>query len=285
MLSCLNSVARLAGARDAWDLDWASLRFPDLQVLRQQVRETYSLNTTNTMVAAMRGVLRACWRLNQIDSDTFQQAMQLKSVRGNRLPAGRMLRPEEISALFAACAADSGPASARDTAAVALMLGGGLRRAEAASLPCNAIDLDEGWVQVVGKGNKERLVPLSPSVVAAVRDWLEVRGDAPGALFVHCRRGTLVRRGTTLLSIAPKGGALADALARRCQQAGIDRCTPHDLRRTYISVLLDTGVDPFTVQVLAGHSNPASTIRYDRRGDKRLREAAYRIQVPYVGPH
>ena len=276
--SFLNSVARLAGARDAWDLDWASLRIQDLQILRARMQEQFAAKTANSMLSAVRGVLHACWQLEQIDSDTYLRTRDIKPVPGRRLPKGRMLSLEEQTALFTACAADPGPAGARDAAALALMLGAGLRKSETTSLPCDAVDLDKGLLRIVGKGNHERVVPLPPFVVTAVACWLEVRGRAARALFIRCRGRVLTGRP---LALAAKSNALADALTRRCRQAGIEPCTPHDLRRTYISVLLAAGVDSFTVQKLAGHSSPSTTALYDRRGDARLREAVHRMPVPH----
>ena len=98
-----------------------------------------------------------------------------------------MLNLEAQAALFTACAADPGPAGARDTAALALMLGVGLRKAEAASATCEALDLDKGLLRIIGKGGKKRLVPLIPETVSAIRAWLEVRGNTLGGLLVSCR--------------------------------------------------------------------------------------------------
>lgn len=282
MRSCLNTVARLAGAHDARDLDWTALGYADLQILRARMGERYSPNTANTMMAGVRGVLHACWQLGHIESETYLRVRELKPFRGQRMPKGRMLSRDEQAALFRVCAADPGAAGSRDAAIIALMLGGGLRKAETTSLTCEALDLDGGHLRIIGKGDKERLVPLPPAVVSAVREWLEVRGRAPGALFVQCPRKTAFLRADRLKPLEPRGKALNEMLDRRCRQAGVGRCTPHDLRRTYVSLLLAEGVDLFTVQQLAGHSNPATTALYDLRGEARLKAAAHRMQVPYV---
>ena len=284
MRACLNTVARLAGVRDARNLDWTSLDYPDLQILRARMGERYPPNTANTMMAGVRGVLHACWQLGRIESETYLRAKEIKAFRGRRLPKGRMLSQAEQAALFRACAEDPGMSGARDAAAFALMLGGGLRKAETVSLTWpEAVYLDAGHLRIVGKGDQERLVPLPPEVLTAVRAWLAVRGDTPGALFVQCRRKASFLWADRLVPLAPGGKALGASLDRRCRQAGIERCTPHDLRRTYVSGLLAAGVDVFTVQQLVGHANPATTARYDCRGDARLKAAAHRMQVPYVG--
>ena len=282
MRSCLNSAARLVGASDCLDLDWTALTFADLQVVRARLGEHYPPATANTMMAAVRGVMRAAWQLGLIDSDLYMQLNELKRFRGRRLRPGRMLSFEEQAALFRACAADPNQPGRRDAAALALMLGAGLRRAEALTLACEAVNLDEASLRVIGKGDKERLIPLGPTVVQPLREWLDVRGDAPGPLLVRCRKmDSFVQ--PDLHPLAPRGKSLNSILERRCRQAGVERCTPHDLRRTYISMLLDAGVDLVTVQQLAGHTDPATTALYDRRSKERLHKAARLIRLPLAG--
>ena len=70
-------------------------------------------------------------------------------------------------------------------------------------------------------------------------------------------------------------------LVKRREEAGLKPFSPHDLRRTFAGDLLDAGVDLSTVQDLMGHANPATTKVYDRRDDRRKREAAARVRVPY----
>ena len=278
-ISSLNGVGRLLGAADAYAVDWASLQLPAILSLRAKLQARYAFSSANKMLSHVRSVLRVCWQMRLIDADSFQRACDFKPVPGRRLPAGRMLRPEEGIALFDACAADPRPLGKRDAAGLALMLGCGLRRAETVAVQCADIDWKDPAVRVVGKGDRERRVPCTETVMQALADWLAVRGPTPGALLVHCgQRDAWLEE---LLPLAPSGGGMACALQRRSSEAGIERCTPHDLRRTFLSRLLELGVDPFTVQLLAGHANLATTARYDRRDGQRMKDAIQLLDVPY----
>ena len=132
--------------------------------------------------------------------------------------------------------------------------------------------------RVTGKGNRQRLVFATNGGKALIADWLAVRGDAPGPLLAPVSKSGAVDAGT---GITPQ--ALMYRLRKRCDQAGVKRASPHDLRRTFVSSALAAGADLARVQRLAGHRNPATTERYDRRPEDALREAAALVHVPYFG--
>ena len=178
------------------------------------------------------------------------------------------------------CVEDQTAAGARDAAVIALGYGGGRRRAELAGLSLDDVT-DEGddqiVVRVIGKRKKERLAYMDNGGAEAIRDWLAIRGDDPGPLFWSGRKGGRVNRGHGMTA-----QAIRDVIDRRARQAGIEHLTPHDLRRSFVSDLLDAGVDIATVAAMAGHAQIETTRRYDRRGEQAKQRAARSLHVPYV---
>lgn len=278
MTSTLAQVAAMLGG----DLDstpWAALRYEHVTALRTKLAERgLAPATVNKYLAAVRGVMREAWQLGQIDAETYQRIAAVKGVTGSTLPAGRGLGPGELAALMRTCANDHTPAGARDAAIIAMGYGAGLRRAELAGL--DLADLaDDGDIitaTIRGKGSKERLVYLDNGSAQALRDWLAVRGGAAGALFYSGRRGGHLIAGQRM-----SGQAIRNILKKRADDAGLENATPHDLRRSFVSDLLEAGVDIATVANMAGHANIETTRRYDRRGEQAKRKAARSLHVPY----
>lgn len=246
----------------------------------------YAPATANRMLVALRRVLEECWLLGYLSADDYQRARRLQPVKGARLGRGRHLAAAAVLALFQACARDPGAAGRRDAAMFAVLVGtgGGVRRAEAAQLQLEDLVLDQeselqGQLRILGKGNKERTSWLTESALPAIEAWLEVRGRDPGPLFKPVRKGGEVLE----RQLTPE--AIRWILRRRCREAGIEPpAAPHDLRRTNIGELLELTGDLSAVQKLAGHSDPATTSRYDRRPEAARRRVARSLHVPYVPP-
>ena len=231
--------------------------------------------TVNRMRSALRGVLRSCWRLGLIDAEELARAGDVPGVKARRLPRGRHIATGEIAALFRACSI--GPGGARDAAALALLYGCGLRRAEVVALDLADYAPDTGTVTVIGKGGHQRQVFATTGTRAALGAWLRHRGDAPGPLLFPVAKGGRIVPGRRLSTAAV--WARLQTLGKR---AGVQPFSPHDLRRSFIGDLLDAGADMASVQALAGHANVNTTARYDRRGERAARSAADRLHVPYV---
>lgn len=280
MRGALEVLARVVSgdALSAATLDWGALRYPHTTALRTWLSERYAPATANKMLAALRGVLKEAWRLGVLDAEAYHRAVDVGPVRGTVKPSGRALSAHEMSLLFAVCAADPRPVGIRDATLVAFLYGMGLRRCEVVAL--TLADWDEAddtlWV-VRGKGRQARPVYLPPGARMALLDWLAWRGRAPGPLFWPFHNGRPKPR-------ALSAQAVYYVLQRRAHDAGVAHFSPHDLRRTFISDLLDAGADLSAVQTMAGHASIHTTTRYDRRGAALRRKTATLLVIPYRTP-
>lgn len=280
MHNALSQVAGLFG-RTVESMDWAGLEYEHLMAIRTKLSDLgYKPATINHRLAGVRGVLRAAYRMRLITSEQFTLTREVGLVRGSTLPAGRAVKGGELAAIMQACAQDESAAGRRDAAIIAIAYAAGLRRAELAGLRLDNINpLDDELIELrlTGKGNKERTVYLNNGSAAALRDYLQVRGAVPGALFYSGVTGGRLRDNS---SMTPQ--AIRNVIVKRAAQAGADTLTPHDLRRSFVSDLLDAGVDIATVSRMAGHSNVQTTARYDRRGEQAKQQASRALKVPYL---
>lgn len=262
-------------AADPMEIDWASLRYQHTAAIRVRLAEAYRPATANKILSALRGTLREAWRLGLMSADDLQRAIDLKPVKGETLPAGRELSQGEILALMHACSQDPTPAGTRDAAVIALMYAAGLRRDEVVRLNLDDYDPETGALVIHGKRNKDRSAYLTNGAAEAMRDWLAIRGTEPGGLFLAINKGGKIHGGKLTSQ------AIYNALFKRAQEADVKAFSPHDLRRTFISHLLDKGADLATVSKMAGHADPKTTARYDRRPEDAKRKAASLLHVPY----
>ena len=260
---------------------WGQLQYEHVQALRTKLAEMHKPATVNKYMAAIRGVMRAAWHMGHIEAAHYQRIADVKGVTGSTLPAGRALGSGELGALLRVCSLDQTPAGLRDAALLALAYAGGLRRAELAGLDMSNIDTwsdtETVTIKVLGKRQKERLCYLDNGARMALLDWLSARGTEPGPLFYAGRRGGHLVKGQRMT-----GQAIRDVVHRRAAQAGVDDCSPHDLRRSFVSDLLDAGTDIVTVAAMAGHASVQTTARYDRRGEASKKRAARSLHVPYA---
>src|SRR6185503_880931 len=187
--------------------------------------------------------------------------------RARKLP--RTLSPGEAERLVEA-ANGTAPRDLRDRALVELLYGAGLRVSEAVGLERAAVDLDERLVRCVGKGGKERVVPIGRRAADALRRY-QVRGRPfldrrhRPELFLNSRGGPLTRAGAFLI------------LRRLAEKAGLEpeRVHPHLLRHSFATHLLEGGADLRSVQEMLGHADLATTELYTHVTDKRRRDAYF----------
>lgn len=158
----------------------------------------------------------------------------------------------------------------RDDAVIELLYGSGLRVAELCSLNLDSLDVRRRSVRVMGKGSKERIVPVSDPTLAAVKLWRTLRKE-----FVDDANGDV-----EALFLNQRGRRLGSRDVRRIlDDRSLAPTHPHALRHTFATHLLDNGADLRVVQELLGHGNVATTQRYTHVSKERLR-SAYRASHP-----
>ncbi|HHP2699221.1 TPA: tyrosine-type recombinase/integrase, partial [Enterobacter hormaechei] len=263
------------GAASLESCSWGSLRRHHVMAVTELLRDTgRATATVNTYLSALKGVAREAWMLRLMDVESFQHIRAVRNLRGSRLPRGRALPAEEIRKLFAVCDADKSSLGPRDAAMLAVILGCGLRRSEAVGLDLRDVVTQDHAIRVLGKGNKERLAYMPAGTWERLHMWIDqVRGEQPGPLF------TRIRRFDTLTNDRLTDQAVYHILLVRQKLAGIEKCAPHDLRRTFATAMLDNGEDLITVRDAMGHASVTTTQQYDRRGETRLRRARDRLDL------
>ena len=184
--------------------------------------------------------------------------------RWKRLP--KSLTDDEITKLLAPLVPET-PATLCDQAILELAYASGLRISELRNIRLEQLQLEAGFINVIGKGNKERVVPLGRQAIEALKRYLEVgrpklvTRKTPAAVFIT-KRGTAFSRVT-----------LWKHIKDRARLAGIARnVTPHMLRHSFATHLLEHGADLRVIQELLGHASISTTEVYTHVAGKRLRE-------------
>ncbi len=273
MRSLLETSASLIGLDGEFEtLPWQLIEYQHLAFIRNELqRQKKSPNTINLTLSGLRGVMKACFHIGLIDSDRLMRINEIKRVRVQKLPSGRSLSRTEINKLIAACKADCGAAGARDMAILALMLSTGLRRSEVVDIEVDDYNVaTEDLLVAHGKGDKQRIVYVSEETATHMKAWLRTRGQQHGKLFLPIHNKQIINRKMSSQSIY-------DLVGKRAREAQIENCRPHDLRRTFVTRLLESGVDIHTVSQLAGHSGIQTTARYDLRGQEEQRKAIQNV--------
>ncbi len=228
-----------------------------LRFLARLRREGYSNRSLNLVVQA----LRAYFRFEGYD----EEAEKLKPPKVPRsLP--KALTREEVKRLLSVIP----PTRKRDRLIVLLLYGAGLRVSELCNLKKDDVDLERGIIVVRGgKGAKDRVVPIPEFLVKEIRSYLETRSDSSEYLLVEERRRNKDRLSTkTVWYLLKKYG----------KKAGVE-VTPHRLRHSFATHMLERGVDIRAIQELLGHSNLSTTQIYTKVTVEHLKRAQEKAKL------
>lgn len=241
---------------------WHSLDYGAvMQVRASLMNQGYAVATINMALSALKSVANTAFNLGLLDATSLTTIKTIKRVSGDAKRQGRALTKVEIRAMLTAAEDFAIARCQRDKAILLLLCGAGLRAGELVSLDIDDVDIHQGILHVrQGKGRKNRDIHLAGKVRKQLVSWLKVRGDHTGPLFTRISRAD--RPGTHPLTKTGLTGVLMQLRAI----ADIGYFTPHDLRRTFITQLLEQGADLNIVRQLAGHADVSTTTRYDCRG-------------------
>ncbi|MBW1708474.1 MAG: tyrosine recombinase XerC [Deltaproteobacteria bacterium] len=231
------------------------------EITKNEVRAyLFSLHkkNKNTSLARKLSTLRTFFRFMIREGHlTVNPAMQVVPPRRQKKQPG-FLNVDEAFALMEAPDTNT-PDGMRDRAAMELLYSSGLRIAELVSLDLDDLDLKQGLVLVMGKGGKERIVPLGAKAVEALRDYLAVRTELGSPK---------KKKDVSALFLGKRGGRLNDRVLRRRFEHYITRLSlerglsPHSLRHTFATHMLQAGADIRAIQELLGHVSLSTTQVY-----------------------
>lgn len=244
MRDALDTIAGLLTSErcNAKTLEWSALRYQHTAAVRSKLMEGYPSSDREQDAVRLARRLEGVLAPRADGCRGVPQGCRSTGSARLTVPKGRALAFGELQALFAACAGDASLIARRDAAMLAVLCGGGLRRAEVVAFDLADYDSDTGALKVMGKGRKERVVYATNGAKDALDAWLRTRGGEPGPLFVRIGKGEQM----TMYRLTDQ--AVWHILQQRTEQANVKMFSPHDLRRTFISTLWDAGADGVSIQ-------------------------------------
>lgn len=279
VLSTMNKIAGLlsGGKADAMSLEWESVRYEHYAALRKQFEQIYKPSTANRCLAFIKKMARV---LQSMELITPSRALAIRDIRPfketNEL-AGRLIDIDEIENLLEMPLKNKNTAKGlRDYAMLLLLITSGVRRSELANLSVKDFDYETGSIDILeGKNNNSRIIYLPQRTAEAIYKWLQYSG------FINHpnhRMFCAINKGGSISDRELSGTDVYRTICGYVDKTELTRLSPHDFRRTYISLLIDKGVDLVTVSKIAGHSDIKQTVSYDRRNDDAKQRAVTAVE-------
>jgi integrase/recombinase XerC len=230
----------------------------DLRLVRAWLAALHARGLAPASVARKLAALRSCFRF--LVRRGVMEGNPAREAHSPRQPRKLVtFLPIDEATQLVDGRAVGGASRARDVAILELLYASGLRVSELSGLDVDDVDRTERTVRVLGKGRKERIVPYGNQAARALETWLAERGEQRGPVFTNARGGRLTVRSVHTI------------VRRAARAAGITRrVSPHTLRHTFATHLLDGGADLRAIQELLGHSRLSTTQRYTHVGAEQL---------------
>ncbi|OBU31449.1 tyrosine-type recombinase/integrase [Photobacterium kishitanii] len=236
----------------------------------------YSPSTVENTYRMLCGVAEHHWLAENMTVERLQRIKAIKLAKGSRNSSGRFITFDDLDSMLSIIDSHPNPIRiTRDKAMISLMFYSGLRRQEIVNLRVCDIDWSEFFISVIGKGNKERVVPFSPDSEAAnyLREWINILTDSDSdseAEFADQHVFTKVSKSKRVT----KSSLTTQSVNDVCKWISVrlsKTISPHDFRHTAATNLLKQGHDLLTVSAVLGHASPNTTQRYDKRGSESLK--------------
>lgn len=228
-------------------------------------------------VIVMRSLLRSLAQIEFANYDAASRTLREKKVlrATNDLPS-LTFTTQDIWNVLRRCRQDGNAIKGRrDLALISLAACTGARRSEIVRVELDNLSRQDSTISLLVKGGGTRIASIHRATMEHLDYWLELRGDGAGPLFPTLRRGGHIGEQSV------SDHQYWKVLRERSAEADIHPViAPHDLRRWFVTTLLENGVDVFQVARSVGHHRVDTTFRYDRRAQERLRAVVDRLDLP-----
>ena len=232
-----------------------------------------STSTRAAMRALLRGVATEAWRMGYIDNEEMERIKSIKEARGEKKRRGKAQSLEVMSALFAAVDRRDTAHAHRDGVMLSMLAALGLRRVELVRIRMEHIDFSDWTITISGKGNKERLLQIPAAIRPRLLTYLDrFRSHQPGYLFnpIWSKQARVSENSLEKPWSVASINMRIEKIVKEANQEIEDgkrtaigiKISPHDLRRTFATWLLNRGLEVRAIQILLGHASMATTETY-----------------------
>ncbi|MDP5136713.1 site-specific integrase [Rheinheimera baltica] len=277
--SQLKSVAKLMNWPDDYGPYFAKIDYQQALVIRAVlINAGWQPRSVNRAMIAIRGIVKVAVMLGTVDQ---REAAHIATIDRLKHPEhqGSPLSTKQVNQLFTLLERGRSAVAKRNVAIFALLLGTGLRRSELVSLILSDYNRRDHTLLVRhGKGNKSRLLFLPKWCQEHLAEWLKIRRLDDGYLL--CKTYT---SGKVVLDIGLTVSAVYRLIKDKLAAIGVPNASPHDMRRTFITRLLEQNVDINTVRQMAGHADISTTTVYDKRDHQFMKSAAHTLCYKSAG--
>jgi len=277
--SQLRSIAKIMDWPVEDETRFHRINYQDMLQIRAMLQHAgWSARSINRAQVAIRSIVKIAVMMKLADSEQLNQLSSLSKLKHAEYP-GTALTKQQVQALFTLLERSTSAMGKRNVALFAVLLGTGLRRSELVALELKDVDLNKQTLLVRnGKGNKSRTVFLPKWCLNYLQSWLKLRSMQPGYLFC-----SMLINGSVKPAKALSVWLVYRLIKDKLQHIGVENASPHDLRRTFITRLLEQNIDLNTVRQMAGHASITTTTIYDKRDMQFMQQAATALNYDIAG--